>query len=1011
MLQIGGSFFGICSTIGSTATKIVSDCPGFVLYNGASIYVKFTETNSASVATLKLNVNGTGAYSIKRYGSTNLTDTGAIVAGCICNFVYDGSYWQWVGQMNTDTNTVPSAYCETVSSNAAKVATCTGFTLQDNSYVYVTFAAGNSSAGAITLNINGTGAQQVRINGNVTGQSNYTLPAGSYLTYYDGTSYQFRTDGVLPGVIAGNIVSITNDGPNIIYTMGDGTTAGFAVPHTTYTAGSSISINNDVITNTGVRAINQGTENGTISVNTGGTTRNVSVKGLGSAAYEASTAFASSGHTHGNINNIGEVSGNGVNPAVGDVILVADASNSNKLVKTTIEFDGTTENKFLSQAGTWESVSVAGSTTEALHAGTANFASSANYARTASAAITASAALSAGSAAYATTASNAQNAGEAIHAASAIYAMTAAYAATAAPSINGVYYGVCDTAQVTKAKTVTLTNGTNFKLALGCMVAIKFTYASTAATMTLNINGTGAKNLCLYGTSAMSSGTNTNGWRAGAIVMFVYDGKQWERVFWENSTYYVESVYISTAAGTAAKVGTSSNYTLEAGKYFQVLVVNANTVQSALTLNISSKGAKPIYINGAASSTSNYTLPSGYYLVYYDGTNYYFRTDDYITGNITGQAGSANYATSATYATHAASAGYATRSASAGYATHAASAVYASSATTASNAVYAGSTGNATEAVHAASATYAASAGEANTANSSNTSGTAAWAITANRAIYAYSATYVTTAQNAVHASTAAYAASALTASYSVTATDAKHATTANYAATAYYAVTAGNAVNALKATQDSKGKTIDTEYVHVSDFNTKLAATDAMQYKGTLGTGGTITALPATHSKGDTYKIITAGTYAGVKCELGDMVICLNDGTTDTSNDWTVVQANLDGAVIGPASVTDGQIAVFDGTTGKLIKAATKSTGTVVTGLTWSAGSATTTSNVTADDITTWTPNAIPTATVSNGVLIFYAGTTATLAWSDKSFKAVNAAGSAPTLSWATATFVKSIA
>lgn len=57
-------------------------------------------------------------------------------------------------------------------------------------------------------------------------------------------------------------------------------------------------------------------------------------------------------------------------------------------------------------------------------------------------------------------------------------------------------------------------------------------------------------------------------------------------------------------------------------------------------MNISGKGAKPIYINGAPSSADNYTLPAGPYIVYYDGTNYYFRTDgalqgDTFTGNAT----------------------------------------------------------------------------------------------------------------------------------------------------------------------------------------------------------------------------------------------------------------------------------------------------------------------------------------------------------------------------------------
>lgn len=104
-----------------------------------------------------------------------------------------------------------------------------------------------------------------------------------------------------------------------------------------------------------------------------------------------------------------------------------------------------------------------------------------------------------------------------------------------------------------------------------------------------------------------------------------------------NTTYYTESCYVATAAGTQAKVGTLSNYALQKG-HLQVAIYNANTYAGAITLNVNGTGAKPIYINGSASSASNYTLPKGMYLVYYDGTNYYFRTDGKITGDITGKA-------------------------------------------------------------------------------------------------------------------------------------------------------------------------------------------------------------------------------------------------------------------------------------------------------------------------------------------------------------------------------------
>lgn len=105
------------------------------------------------------------------------------------------------------------------------------------------------------------------------------------------------------------------------------------------------------------------------------------------------------------------------------------------------------------------------------------------------------------------------------------------------------------------------------------------------------------------------------------------------------------------------------------------------------------------------------------------------------------------------------------------------------------------------------------------------------------------------------------------------------------------------------------------------TQINNSFAANDAMTFKGTIGTGGTVTALPATHKVGDTYKVSTAGTYAGAKCEIGDVIICVKDGSSDTASDWTIVQSNIDGAVTGPTSSTDAHVAVFNGATGKIIK------------------------------------------------------------------------------------------
>lgn len=80
---------------------------------------------------------------------------------------------------------------------------------------------------------------------------------------------------------------------------------------------------------------------------------------------------------------------------------------------------------------------------------------------------------------------------------------------------------------------------------------------------------------------------------------------------------------------------------------------------------------------------------------------------------------------------------------------------------------------------------------------------------------------------------------------------------------------------------------------------------------------------LPATGYKaGQTYRVAEAGTYAGNKCEVGDLIIVTKsyaDGASDA--DFMVVQANIDGAVTSTAETsTVGEIVVFNSASGKII-------------------------------------------------------------------------------------------
>lgn len=69
-----------------------------------------------------------------------------------------------------------------------------------------------------------------------------------------------------------------------------------------------------------------------------------------------------------------------------------------------------------------------------------------------------------------------------------------------------------------------------------------------------------------------------------------------------------------------------------------------------------------------------------------------------------------------------------------------------------------------------------------------------------------------------------------------------------------------------------------------------------AMIFKGTLGTSGTITALPTASAEtaGHSYKVTTAGTYGSLDCDVGDLVVC-RQADSGTSYEWILIPAGDD--------------------------------------------------------------------------------------------------------------------
>lgn len=127
----------------------------------------------------------------------------------------------------------------------------------------------------------------------------------------------------------------------------------------------------------------------------------------------------------------------------------------------------------------------------------------------------------------------------------------------------------------------------------------------------------------------------------------------------------------------------------------------------------------------------------------------------------------------------------------------------------------------------------------------------------------------------------------------------------------------------ALAANSDAK---IATQRAVKAYADGLLDANNAYQYKGVIDCS-TNPNYPAA-SAGWTYKVSVAGKIggaAGANVEVGDTLTCIVDGSAAGTQaavgaNWVIVQTNIDGAVVGPAAATAGDIATFSGASGKVL-------------------------------------------------------------------------------------------
>ena len=191
----GGSntAYATCSTAAATSEKVVTidGNENWMLQKGSIVVVKFTNTNTATNCTL--NVNNTGAKQVWYNNGVNTSNSNVLFgyANRYITYMYDGTYWVWIGQgYNTTYNnaTLGQGYgtCTTAEATTAKVVTLSNYSLTVGGIVSVKFTY--AVPASATMNINSRGAKNIFYRGSAITAN--VIKAGDIATFiYDGTQY------------------------------------------------------------------------------------------------------------------------------------------------------------------------------------------------------------------------------------------------------------------------------------------------------------------------------------------------------------------------------------------------------------------------------------------------------------------------------------------------------------------------------------------------------------------------------------------------------------------------------------------------------------------------------------------------------------------------------------------------------------------------------------------------------------------------------------------------------
>ena len=212
---------------------------------------------------------------------------------------------------------------------------------------------------------------------------------------------------------------------------------------------------------------------------------------------------------------------------------------------------------------------------------------------------------------------------------------------------TNIAYGTCATAAATAAKVITISGNTNWTLAAGSLISIKFTYTNTASNPTFNVNGTGAKSVW-YNTALITTGSLSYAGYASRTAMYMYDGTQYVFQGWSldnASDTKVTQAYSTTSASYPLLMSATSGVSSTSSRGAKTAIVNnqiyanpstgaltatsfvgdltgdvtgnASTATTATKVGTSTVGSatQPVYISSGTPTKCTYTLgasvPSG----------------------------------------------------------------------------------------------------------------------------------------------------------------------------------------------------------------------------------------------------------------------------------------------------------------------------------------------------------------------------------------------------------------